>query len=218
MPENVRLFIASSLPEPVSSPVVEFTRQVKSQLANEPHAPHPRWIPPENWHLTWQFLGQTPVEQLPSLKIALESALARQKALTTHWRELAWWPSRRRAQIMVGLLQDSPALQALSLSINQATTQAIAQTETATSGQSADQEGCNLTRAQKKQKPFNPHITIARLKERNYRGPVPELPPMPSDLPSWRIVEVTLFKSELQASGAIHTPIHTVYLPISPED
>jgi 2'-5' RNA ligase len=214
MPETLRLFIASHLTGPPDISLSNLTQSLGVQLAADPLASVLRWTPPEQRHLTWQFLGDTPREKVPLLQAALNSATTGKNALTAQWRELSWWPSKHRPQILVALLENNPALQAMAERIAQATATALHPPVEAKPP--ATIAPLRQSKKGENQHAFKPHITLARLKDKAFRGVVPNLPEIPAEMPDWRIDTVTLFQSELHATGAIHTPILTVQLPTPP--
>jgi 2'-5' RNA ligase len=55
-------------------------------------------------------------------------------------------------------------------------------------------------------RPFLPHVTVARLRNRRARRPRVDLPPLPS-LPAFRAGPLTLFCSQLSPRGARYEPL-----------
>jgi 2'-5' RNA ligase len=49
-------------------------------------------------------------------------------------------------------------------------------------------------------RPYNPHLTLARARQRRGDG-LPELPP-PPELPAWRVTGFRLYRSRLGPGGA----------------
>ena len=205
MPKSLRLFIASPLDSAATAPMLALIQPLRMHLEQLPQPPNLRWIQSEQWHLTWHFLGQTPEESVPELQAGLSEVLAGKAALTARWEKLCWWPSRHRPQILVAQLQSTPEIQA----VYEAMLPILPQANT---------KHPESTAKAPSRKPFNPHITLARFKGRGaaHRIPLPSLPELSTEKPPWVMDTVSLFSSELKASGAIHTPLHTVKLLVSP--
>lgn len=55
--------------------------------------PGVRWVPPERYHVTLRFLGDTPAALLPSLKLAADS-LARERAFRVRFTTAGVFPPR----------------------------------------------------------------------------------------------------------------------------
>lgn len=219
MSETLRLFIGSSLQGTPVELLEAFAQGLQKRLKNQIIEPAfrtrgIRWLPASNWHLTWAFLGETSTALIPAIQQGLSETLATQSSLMLSWQQLSWWPSQNRPQVLVCQLQATPETQALAQALWQVVCQA----------QSALHEGKPCpTQAPKSKKlkhhqSFKPHLTIARLKGRGptHWIPLPELPPLPTGLPDWRINAITLFSSKLDSSGAIHTPLYTVTLKDNP--
>ncbi|OYT74157.1 MAG: RNA 2',3'-cyclic phosphodiesterase, partial [Armatimonadetes bacterium JP3_11] len=68
----MRLFIAALIPDTVR--VALARAQGALQQAASDRAL--RWVAPENYHITLLFLGEQPVERVPTIVQAIESAAA----------------------------------------------------------------------------------------------------------------------------------------------
>lgn len=199
MSQTLRLFIASSIPEPNNTPLIQLANVLAPNSDTRSKHTNIRWTPPTQWHLTWHFLGNTPEAQVPALKVALSASLSSQTAVLAEWHEAAWWPSKSRPQVLVYRLQSNPLIQEISANIHQAMADFTLEPNSKTS----------------EPKAFKPHVTLARIKQRRgsaHRHALPDLPMVPAEIPPWQIDAVTLYSSELTATGAIHHPLHTVRL------
>lgn len=63
--EQVRLFVAVPLPRAIRDHLTSWAQQNKAKL------PFRKWTHPEDYHITLQFLGETPIDKLERLKTAL---------------------------------------------------------------------------------------------------------------------------------------------------
>lgn len=197
-----------------AAPMLNLIQSLQQQCKSESHSNTLRWIPPEHWHLTWAFLGDTPADQIPALQENLNRILTNQRSITTAWEQLSWWPSPSRPQILVGQLTPTPELITTAQAIRDAMSQLLPTT----------------SEKNKKSKSFKPHITLARAKtfrnrnkrssihmpeQQSFRLKAPLLPAPPAEFPDWQIEGITLFRSELHSAGAVHTALYTV--PFNPE-
>jgi|GEM_PF-321636 len=214
MSEHHRLFIASTISDTYAVPMLNLLQSLQQQWKSASLPNTLRWIPPEHWHLTWAFLGDTPADKIPALQENLNQILTDQSVITTAWEQLSWWPSSSRPQILVGQLTPTPELITTAQAIQEAMNRLLPTT----------------SEKNRKSKSFKPHITLARAKtsrNRNRRSsvPIPEqqsfkykaplLPAPPAEFPDWQIEGITLFRSELHSAGAVHTALYTV--PFNPE-
>ncbi|NBC16545.1 MAG: RNA 2',3'-cyclic phosphodiesterase [Bacteroidetes bacterium] len=143
-----------------------------------------RWTPPEQYHLTLRFIGDVPERQAD----AVEQALAPVSGAPFDLRGpgLGVFPSRRKPRVLFADIQRVEALMTLQRRIDEALLRA------------------GVDRADK---PFHPHITVARLKRarpqavRRYLRERQDfhLAPFP-------VTAFVLYQSDLTPDGAIHTP------------
>ncbi|HYG67848.1 MAG TPA: 2'-5' RNA ligase family protein, partial [Anaeromyxobacteraceae bacterium] len=73
-PRPHRLFVAISPPDPVRRRLAALVADLKRSAGRA--GGDVRWIPPENVHLTLQFLGAVPDERVEDVKAAVSAAAA----------------------------------------------------------------------------------------------------------------------------------------------
>jgi 2'-5' RNA ligase len=182
MPEKHRLFIASPLGSPLREHLLALCGRRETVAARIPC--RCRWVPPEQWHLTWLFLGDVDVSRVPEIQARLAAALSGFRAVQATLEDLALWPNARRANVLVFRMKQTPGLSELYERIRAALPEF------------------------KADKPFTPHITLARLKEAVPGGAATfqseGFQPVEGALGS-----VVLYRSILGASGAIYRPLWT---------
>ncbi len=76
---NLRLFVALEPPEPVRRRIAALQARLRRDAGR--HADEVRWVPPENVHLTLQFLGSVPEGRLPEVLAAVVGAAAASRPL-----------------------------------------------------------------------------------------------------------------------------------------
>lgn len=185
---RARLFVALDLPEVLREGIVAWGRR-------ELRDPALRVVPPESLHITLAFLGYMPEKEIEPLGGIVEAL--RSPAPRVELSDPVAKPSLRRARLF--------ALPAASLGV--------------VSLQAELEEALVAERLYKREKrPFWPHVTVARVKSvgRGKRRPATvELPPgrlPPALLSPVRCVRVTLYRSELNPTGARYTPLAHVEL------
>jgi 2'-5' RNA ligase len=179
----MRLFIASSFPEPVVRDLNERVNAIRSRL------PAASWVRPETQHLTYAFLGEQPEALVETLVPDLTRHLAQVPSFAANLDGAGFFPNPRRARVgWVGLLPEQ-SFAAIARTVRTVVTNA----------------GVTLDRAD-----FRPHLTMMRMRD--------GWPPSSIDLftrtlshyhsEPFPMDHVTLYVSELNPKGAVHTPLH----------
>jgi RNA 2',3'-cyclic 3'-phosphodiesterase len=147
--------------------------------------PGSRWVPADQLHLTLAFLGDVGEERVAGLARALGQVSAAPFRL--RFDRLGCFPSRARPRVLWVGLKPEPLLISLADRLRE------------------------LLRASdipQEERPFSPHITLARLKLPAARECASFLDrPLALERTSVPVVEFILFESRLTAAGAIHTPL-----------
>ncbi|HEX7525906.1 MAG TPA: RNA 2',3'-cyclic phosphodiesterase [Gaiellaceae bacterium] len=175
---RIRLFCALELPPATVDEVVAW-QAAHLSAAQQRGA---RIVPSGNLHITLAFLGSRDAGELPAIAGALaEAAGAASPA------ELR--PTRYRETRSVGMiLYDDPSGAATALA--------------AAVGERLEQLGVY----QRERRPWLPHVTVLRFKER--AGLVPEL----ANIRSFRAVRTALYSSTLRPGGAQYEALETAAL------
>lgn len=144
-----------------------------------------RFTPRENRHITLAFLGDTPASSLPDIEAALESAAANAGEIVLKPDRLGKFGRCDDATLWLGLANDSGLMNLASDLHEELRAHSIPFDD----------------------KPFLPHVTIAR------RARIPEgnLPPLPFPSPAYA-TRITLFKSTLSSGGASYEEIRGIGL------
>ena len=147
--------------------------------------PGSRWVPADQLHLTLAFLGDVGDERVAGLTRALGQVSAAPFRL--RFDRLGCFPSCARPRVLWVGLKPEPLLISLADRLR----------EILRAGDITQEE-----------RPFSPHITLARLKlpaARECRSFLNQSPAL--ECPAVPVVEFILFESRLTAAGAIHTPL-----------
>jgi len=176
----VRLFFAIELPPSVQAAL----GRLKPQEENGDY----RWSEPSLLHVTLAFLGEQPAERLEVLHQVGSAAAGASRAGALRLGEAGSFGSRRAPRVLwVSLDGDLQALSDLRARLDAGLRQA----------------GFAL-----EDRPFGPHVTLARRREQARGGPPAGWPP--TDRPrhaAFAMDRLTLFESRLSPRGPTYTPI-----------
>jgi 2'-5' RNA ligase len=191
--EYYRLFIAAELPPKIKAELIG--TQARLRRANLPVI----WVAPGAMHLTLRFLGETSTALIPDLERAIRFGLAPHNLMNLRLNGVGAFPNERRPSIVwagvggaVELLQRAQATLDAALG------------------------GLGIA---PEPKPFQPHLTLGRLRraadreQQRLGDAIRSLPP-PAPL-EWAVERVVLFRSELRNEGPIYTEVVDCRLPIA---
>lgn len=187
----IRAFIAIELNNATQKMLGNVIRQLKPLTGDIV-----RWVPEQNIHITLKFLGDTSPANLEILKKIISNEASRYAPIALKVTNLGAFPNLRRPRVIWAGIEAPPSLAAIQRSID---------TETQRLGYATEE------------RPFSPHLTLGRLSH----NATPEDIRKIGDLlvknsiainASFTANTVTLFRSDLQPSGAMYTPIHVAPL------
>jgi RNA 2',3'-cyclic 3'-phosphodiesterase len=178
---NRRLFVALEPTEPVRRRLGAMGLELRRAAGRA--ADEIRWVPPENVHLTLQFLGAVPEERLADVEGAVRAAAAETRALSLEVRGAGGFPNARRPRVVwAGIAGDVAALGALVADLGR---------RLAPLGFPPED------------RPFSAHLTLGRAREgRGAPGIAGALASArEADGAPWRATELVLFESHLSPKG-----------------
>jgi RNA 2',3'-cyclic 3'-phosphodiesterase len=192
----LRAFIAIEIPAEIKKAIAVQTASLHKDAG---HAV--RWVVPENTHLTLKFLGELSPANMGLLSQALQAECGQQAPFEIAVGGMGSFPNPRRPRVIWVGLKHPPDLNQLQRKVEAAA---------ALLGYAAED------------KPFSAHLTIGRVRE---QATLDEMKQLQSALAGLHIGElgmftaraVTLFKSELQPSGPLYTPLFSAQMGIKPE-
>ena len=186
--ETLRTFIAIEL----GSTIKTALRRIQSGLGAEIPAKSVRWVQPDGIHLTLKFLGDTPVEQVDAVKVALARAAAEVEPFSLTAAGVGCFPNIRQPRVVwVGLQEPSGALSKLHRAV---------EAQVAPLGFPTERRA------------FNPHLTLGRVQQYASRSDVRQI----GEVVAASIVEppgemqataVSYIKSDLRPGGAVYTTL-----------
>jgi len=166
---------------------IELPDTVKKALAGlYKDLPGVRWVPHGQLHLTLHFLGDVDTEQLKMLCQALTAIHSKSFSLT--FTRINCFPQRKSPRIIWMGLEKQAALEHLAQCVKRAVT------------------ACGIMI---EERPFAPHITLARVKTpateelRHYLAKAGS-----AKIPPVTVHDFVLFQSILSKEGAQHLPLH----------
>ncbi len=174
-PAPVRAFVALELEDRVRAAIGELQQQLKPRLAGI------RLVRPEGIHLTLRFLGETSAAQAARLRPVLAEAAAACAPGEARVGEVGTFPERGSPRVFWLGVALPPQVLELQRACERAARQLGFEPET---------------------RPFRPHLTLGRWRDRT---PHPELPAV--DLGTSHLDTLVLFESDLRSDGAVYTPL-----------
>jgi 2'-5' RNA ligase len=183
----MRLFIASTFPEDVLRDLNDRVTRLRPRL------PAASWVRSEAQHLTFAFLGEQPESLIDTLAARLEPALAAIPRFETRLRACGFFPNPRRARVGWVGVEPEPAYVSVASAVRTA----------------VKASGVALDGAE-----FKAHLTLMRIKDPWPPASIELFTQSLRDYASqpFPLQDVTLFSSQLNPKGAIHTPLRTFAL------
>ena len=181
----MRLFFAATLEEHAALAVSELQQSLRRRW----HEPGLRWVRQEQLHYTLKFLGEVDSARLPELSGVARSATRATAAFALELSGIGAFPTRRAPRVIwLGAAAGAESLSQLASSLDKGL---------ATIGFEAEQ------------RPFQPHLTLARVK-----GPAAERvasrlvdAEVVGSVASCRIDSLVLMQSNLSPQGPTYVEV-----------
>ena len=192
---GLRTFLAIDLPASLHSKFERNLQRFKRDIGGV------SWVNQKNLHVTVKFFGETTDAQVAEIHQAVKPVLAGFSPFDVELRGLGVFPDARRPRTLwTGIGGDVDALTALVTQIDQAVISVGFPS--------------SLRASSSEEKPFRPHLTVARVKNDHRRvGEMLEASGAFTDafcFGRFRVERVTLFRSDLQPGGSVYTPLWDV--------
>jgi RNA 2',3'-cyclic 3'-phosphodiesterase len=151
--------------------------------------PKPRWVHPENLHITLKFIGHVADEKLPLIGESL-AAVAIPPPMTIEFLGLGFFPNARRPTVVWAGMPPLPELAALASRIDNALAVCGVPPET---------------------RPFASHLTLARLKDTRLSDALRAQIESAQDRSFGKqtVREFRLIESKLKSNGAEYTTLRS---------
>ena len=180
----IRAFIAIELDDGVRRAAAAAARA----LREGPGGDRVRWVRAENLHVTLRFLGDIESARVSPLARDLREAVADLRGFQMQLGRVGVFPSARRPRVVVIDVAPREPLEQLAEAVERAVVE-------------------NGLAPEKRR--FRPHLTLGRASGRTLP---PVTAPVTAGGESLLVDEIVLFRSELERSGAIHTPLERIAL------
>ena len=135
----MRLFLAINLEPEMRRSVIQATAPLRDA------APSLGWVDESRLHLTLKFLGPQPDAALSPLRAAMTDVAGKHRAFRMRVAEIGAFPNFRRARVVWMGVEREPRLEFLHHDVELA---------------------CEALGFELEGRPFRPHLTLARVKER----------------------------------------------------
>jgi len=191
--EKLRVFVAIPLPHRL----LEELATVQYRLEGKVSPRSVRWVDPEGVHLTLKFLGDTPKDEIPTVRDALTVVARNAPASTLTAEGLGCFPNPRRPRVLwVGVTEPTGRLKVLYEAIEEAMTSL---------GYKPERHS------------FTPHLTLGRVRRGASRGDKTLISEAVTgtqvgELDTFKADRFELIRSELKPSGAEYTTLETFLL------
>jgi 2'-5' RNA ligase len=182
--KSIRAFLAIDPPQEIYNEIIKIQERLRKTLQGDI-----RWVRPEGIHLTLKFFGYVYESDIANISDVVKNNVANIKALMLNVRNIGAFPSVNRPRILwLGIDGDTDALINLQTEVD---------------------AGFQDYGFKKEDRPFRPHLTLARIKE--YKGLVGLAETIKKNedyiAGSFTAGGLTLFKSDLKPTGAIYTKL-----------
>jgi 2'-5' RNA ligase len=183
---KTRTFVALLIPEDWIAWIREVAGGLKSRSSGL------SWVKPENAHLTVRFLGDLDDSEVQRVRDSVRRSGAPLTAPLARLGRLGAFPRPERPRVLwAGLAQGGPEAEAVAAAVNDA----------------LEADGFGPL-----DKPFRPHLTLARARE-GARGVADLLRvSLPEAPPAGRLQQLAVMKSELHPSGAMYNVLEEIRL------
>jgi 2'-5' RNA ligase len=184
----VRLFVALEMPAAVREHFATLISQLRA-LESKSSAKKPRWVRPENLHVTLKFIGHVDPALLDPIRATL-AKLCSNGPVDLRFRGLGFFPNAKRPRVLWAGTAASPNLSSLARDID---------ASLAKLGISAEERA------------FTPHLTLARCEPSAISAAMAGVVERDSarDFGGLRTTQFHLIESKLKASGAEYTTLQS---------
>ena len=179
----LRTFIAINVPPAVLDTITRIQTRFKSLGL------HASWVKPGNIHLTLKFLGDTDPDRIPGIQNKLTETLASFARFQLSLGSAGVFPDTNNPRVLwLGLKDEEGALKTLQTDIEKTL------------------ESIGFPR---EQRPFSPHVTLARIKspkgKKELKEELDAVNPKGISTHPFDVGEIHLYESQLTPKGSIYT-------------
>ena len=184
----MRLFVALEIPSTVRERFATLINQLRA-LESKSSAKKPRWVRPENLHVTLKFIGHIDPALLDPIRATLAKVCS-DGPVDLRFRGLGFFPNAKRPRVLWAGTAASPNLSSLARDIDSS----LAKLGIPAEGRA-----------------FTPHLTLARCEPSAISAAMAGVVDRDSacDFGGLRTTQFHLVESKLKASGAEYTTLQS---------
>ena len=191
-----RLFFALNATVPLEKSFAPFLKKIR--IGADQREISVRWTPPENYHVTVTFMGETPDENVPALQKVLSDVCSRFQSFDLKIEDISGFSNEHDARVIYLGVQNKKYLNEFKQALDQA----------------LEEAGLLLHIDERN---FVPHLTIGRL--RNPRSVKDLISPLKrKSFGKVHVNEIVLYESKLQGNFPVYTPIFRAQLTELPKE
>ncbi|MEF2967602.1 RNA 2',3'-cyclic phosphodiesterase [Paenibacillus sp. M1] len=169
--ESWRIFIAIPLPKAIKETLSAWSEGQKSAWE------FAKWVHPEDYHITVQFLGDTPANRIREIKQMLERTAAQSPAFSLEVAKCGTFGAPAAPRVLwAGVEGELKALRELQAKIATASTELGFTPE---------------------ERPYNPHITLARKYRGHGRFDPDSLRLASADFGTWKADAIVIYRTHM---------------------
>lgn len=186
--QRIRCFVAIEIPSTIQDKLAQIQDELRKRIR------HASWVNPKNIHVTLKFLGEVEHTQLGTIEAAIQKVAMGHFPFTMRVGGIGAFPNLKRPRVVwCGVKDGSAEISELAKEIN---------LELDRYGFPRDERAAN------------PHLTIARIKERMDLRPFTDAFQQYEEIDgaSMTVEEITLVRSQLQLTGAVYTRLKSCRL------
>jgi RNA 2',3'-cyclic 3'-phosphodiesterase len=188
---SYRTFVAIELPRALRAKLIEHIQRLRRQYPDA----RASWNREDNLHLTLKFLGNVPVSEIPKLSDAIARAVSDLKPFELMVAGCGVFPPKGRPNV-------------LWIGVTEPAAQAAGQVSKLSILHESIERDCSTAGFPREQRPFHPHLTIARLRKTGDERRLSEAHQNHAFAPeTFSVSEVVVLKSELLRQGSNHNAI-----------
>ena len=184
----MRVFVALEIPSNVRRELASLIANLR-EATGQSSKNSPRWVRPENIHLTLKFIGEVAKDKIAAICGAF-AGISRGEPIQLEFRDLGFFPNERKPRVLWAGIAGWNRLEPL-----------VADIETALARIGIPRE----------QRAFQPHLTLARFEAARLDAKLLEAiaPSACRVFGSMDTREFHLIESKLKSSGAEYTTVQT---------
>jgi 2'-5' RNA ligase len=188
---GIRSFIAVPLDRQLLQQIANISQMLKESVRGGVS-----WVQPASIHLTLKFLGDIQPGKIAKIKKILQTVVPKFNQFELNAAGLGCFPNKNKPRVVwVGLHAPAELCQL----------------------QKTIEDACADMGFEREQRKFSPHLTLGRVKPYARDDDILCLQQVLENIPSLNLGatharEVILFKSDLQSTGAVYTPLISVQL------